>query len=311
MKSAKQHKNLHSQINLKGILILLVLFLILYIPNTLAQANSNNVFYSLQLGAFQDEDNAREMAEGLKRLGHNAFYRYEKKGQEEIYRVFIERYSTRQEAEKEAEVMKNLDLIAAYTIKKLEDDIPTRVQQKENHPKGFYLHIASNKMRKTADETVGDLKKTGRNVFYKYEDVPGKGKWYRVYIDGYDSRQEALKDAQSLKKAGLINGYELMSPNGADKADNETIKHMDKKFFLHIGSYKDTGNAEKKVKELKNQGFKAFFMEEESSDTVWFKVYIGVFENEESARKTGSELKRKGLAVYYKPVEINEDLVKE
>ncbi|MFC1862982.1 SPOR domain-containing protein [Thermodesulfobacteriota bacterium] len=311
LKSAKTHRDLNIKRNPNAMIIILGFFLIFLTNNPLTEANSDSVFYSLQLGAFQDEDNAREMAEGLKRLGHNAFYRFEQDGQEEVYRVFIERYSSRKEAEREAKAMKDLDLIAAYTIKELKNNSQIANQPLEISPKGYYLHIASNKMRKTADETVVELKNTGRNVFYRYEEVPGKGKWYRVYIDGYDLRKEALKDARNLKSSGIISGYEIMAPQGTDHSNLETKTNPDKKFFLHIGSFKNISNAEKRVRELKEQNLKAFFMAEESSGTKWFKVYIGVFESEESSRKTGSELKAKGLVVYYKPIEINEDLLKE
>ena len=64
---------------------LILMFFLLFSPQIL-QGNfpSNYAFaertvYSIQLGALNDADNAREMTEDLIKLGHNSFYREEKK----------------------------------------------------------------------------------------------------------------------------------------------------------------------------------------------------------------------------------------
>ena len=72
---------------------------------------------------------------------------------------------------------------------------------------------------------------------------------------------------------------------------------------------------EKRVKELKNRDLRAFYMDEDSSGTKWFKVYIGVFENEESAKAYlemhTARLKGFGIAaVNAKIFDINEALSK-
>jgi cell division septation protein DedD len=55
----------------------------------------------------------------------------------------------------------------------------------------------------------------------------------------------------------------------------------------------------------------SYHLEEESSEDRWFRVYIGEFDNENNARKAGSELREKGIISYFKPIEINKDLLKK
>ena len=57
----------------------------------------------------------------------------------------------------------------------------------------YLIHVSSFRSRKSAEIEVSNLSKHGVQVFYKYESVKAKGKWFRVYIGTFKSRQEAME----------------------------------------------------------------------------------------------------------------------
>lgn len=99
------------------ILSILSLFLI---PNVLSIAYAERIFYSIQIGAFKNLDYAVVETNRLKRLGCDAFYRHETiKNKGKWYRVYIERYGSRGEAEKEAKRLTHLGILSYYYIRAL------------------------------------------------------------------------------------------------------------------------------------------------------------------------------------------------
>jgi len=73
-------------------------------------------------------------------------------------------------------------------------------------------------------------------------------------------------------------------------------------YYLHIFSFRDRKNAERKIQNLYKHGYKTFFLAEKVSGEKWFRVYLGEFADEEEARKVGSKLMGKGIISYYRPV---------
>lgn len=312
MTTPASHGNTHIDSLLRYLFITLTLSYLITVPNVIGIAYASKVFYSIQLGVFNELNDAKDKVDSLKKLGHNAFYRHEtRKGKGDVYRVCIERYGSQEEAEKEAEVLKDLDLISHYTIKAIEERPPAHSSKDKQYTKVYLLRIGSYKEQMNAEKVVNNLKRSGHNVFYRYEGVKGKGSYYRVYIAGYRSKSEALKDGKKLKKSGLIQGYAIRVMGEEPKAGVPLGKPGRKAYFLHISSFKERPNAEKTVKRLEKNGHRAFLVKEESVGESWFRVYIGEFNNEKAARKLGAELKEKGIISYFKPIEVNKDLFKK
>ncbi len=71
--------------------------------------------------------------------------------------------------------------------------------------KGNYVvHIASLKNQSGAQDMAAQLNKKGYKVKVVAVDLGEKGKWYRLLISGYNSKEEAERTAESLrKKEGL------------------------------------------------------------------------------------------------------------
>ncbi|MDB9823508.1 SPOR domain-containing protein [Deltaproteobacteria bacterium] len=286
----------------KYLQIILFLLFISAIPNIPGNSYAEETFYSINLDSFIDVETATSRVKDLKGLGHNAFYRYENLEEEGVYRVYIESYDSRSEAENEAAILKDLGLISGYTIQELEK-IPGADSSLIKPDKRLYnLQVSSLKEKAHAENIVENLKKSGCSAFYRLETVKDKGEWYRVYITGYESMGEAEKEARRLMESGIISGYSSQRI--------ETVNYDKELYFLHVGSFKEDSNAEQTARALKEKGFNAFYQTEKVAGEDWFRLYIGEFEDEKTARETGSELKEKGIISYYKSLKIKRDAIK-
>jgi cell division septation protein DedD len=176
--------------------------------------------------------------------------------------------------------------------------------------KGATLQVGACKEEANAAILKKQLLSLGRTAFYRYETAEGLGDLYRIYITGYKTLGEAVKDAKTLVGSGVITGYARPHskipatdiPNKkADGAVNETDGKI---YFIHTGSYKEEVNAQRAVASLKESGYKAFYVPEKEPPVIWFRVYIGDFRSEAQAREKGMELLNKGIITYFKPVAI-------
>jgi cell division septation protein DedD len=184
-----------------------------------------------------------------------------------LYNVYIEKFNSRPDADKEAKILKELALISNYDVREIfektrKDSIqdkqeivekaritsaapdPDATQKTEKKSvvkpetpkksesdnagrqdaKGYYLKVSSLKEKANAEETVRILKDAGYQAFYNYENVKGMGDWYRVYIEGYQSKDEAEKDAKKLMGSRSISGYEIKRAAGIVRSSDTTQK---------------------------------------------------------------------------------------
>ncbi|MBN1906682.1 MAG: SPOR domain-containing protein [Deltaproteobacteria bacterium] len=425
-----------------AISVIIILVFILFTP---VPSSGDAPFYSIALSRFSSEEAAKKEEASLKNSGNNAFYRKEKNpesGKIE-YQVYIERYSSMEEATKEAKVLKDLELIPDYLVKKVVDtpvieELPpetkaesteeaqpvndikqvseenpgvpenkapeteskivegqapptakkdteakipetvtheqvlkTPATEQENRagqvirgtipsqkktvkqdaapekpegqvsstdqsaaanepvtekvtekkesiknesidqPKGATLQVGAYKEEANAAILKKQLTSLGRTAFYRPETVEGKGDLYRIYITGYKTLGEAVKDAKTLVESGVITDYARTSSKftsadipleNAGVAENEKDGRI---FFLHTGSFKEEVNAQRAVASLKGSGYKAFLVPEKEPSVTWYRVYIGDFRSEVQAREKGMELLDKEIITYFKPVSID------
>ena len=176
--------------------------------------------------------------------------------------------------------------------------------------KTFYsIRLGSYKDKKEAVKMLNELKKLGHNAFIKTVNLKDSGTWHRVYIERYDTRAEAVKEARVFKKLELIFEFGIDPIYEKDKTEEKKPAPKQKVFFLHVYSFEEKENAEKNVEILNTEGQKAFFVKEEIKGRDWYRVYIGEFSSEQSARQTGTVLKEKGLIHYFKPIEIDQGVI--
>jgi cell division septation protein DedD len=181
-----------------------------------------------------------------------------------------------------------------------------------------------------AVERVNYLKRLGYGAFYHYETVKGKGKWYRVYIARFPTREQAREEARVLQDLKLIDDYDIRRLKGGTStpakpeqepetppAKPRTATQPQKTsppaaergvvFLLHVSSYKEQAHAVEEAQKLENAGQKAFYVEEDLASGHWYRVYIGQYETEKAAREAGARLKEQGLISYFKPLEIDRE----
>jgi cell division protein FtsN len=65
------------------------------------------------------------------------------------------------------------------------------------------IQVASLKDRKTASDMIARLKKKGYSAYITKAEVSGKGTWYRIRIGSFNTREEAEKIRNRLKKDEL------------------------------------------------------------------------------------------------------------
>jgi len=331
----------YSSISLNPFLVIFCILCAVMISLLLhSAAFADGPYYSLELSTFDNQQEAEEELKNLKNSGHNAFFRKEEGPDKKqyVYHVYIEKYETKDEAEKEAQVLKELDLIKKYSVKEIREKIlkPDNVTKKEPEllpppskqqvrkkipPKkpakskvvdkaintGLSLRVGSFKEESNASELKAKLIQSGKKAYYKKEQVKGMGEYYRLYLMGYESIKDAVKDAKKLKNSGIITGWVIPDNQTGIKVKPEKKDQKKEIFFLHVFSLKEKKHAEKKVVILKEYDYKAFFVYENIKGKMWYRVYIGEFKDEKEARKTGAELLEKGVISYFKPLAIDRE----
>ena len=95
--------------------------------------------------------------------------------------------------------------------------------------KFYSIQIGAYRRLDDAVNMANNLKRQGRNAFYRYETIKGKGKWHRVYIERFGSREDAKKEAKRLMKLNLISDYIIRTLNDEEKnvQKNESEKKTD------------------------------------------------------------------------------------
>ena len=90
----------------------------------------------------------------------------------------------------------------------------------------FYsIHLASFKSLHRANIKVNALKKKSKIIFWKETDVPKKGKFYRIYLGRYNSRDKAFVVWKRLKKEGAVSYlgiHEFREPFDRGDTENHT-----------------------------------------------------------------------------------------
>ncbi len=93
----------------------------------------------------------------------------------------------------------------APTPNEAEQTIPAALRPS---PGGKYtLQVGSYPSVEEAKQQAETLDAQGHKSFLRSAVVKGKGKWYRVFIGGYQSREGADQAGRMLKNKGVVNSY--------------------------------------------------------------------------------------------------------
>ena len=91
--------------------------------------------------------------------------------------------------------------------------------------RSYSICVGSYKNINYATEAISRLKKQDYEAFYRHVDVQGKGKFYRVYVGKFNSREEARTNAEQLIDLGIISSdYFINVLFGKDQIDLSAVK---------------------------------------------------------------------------------------
>ena len=105
---------------------------------------------------------------------------------------------------------KNMNHIDSYQVVAIENNgLPSKDASKNTKvvsiDKGFYsIHVSSFRNEKRARLDVSNFAKLNYDAFYRSVQLPEKGRWYRVYIGRYKSRNEAVKEKKLFVSRNLV-----------------------------------------------------------------------------------------------------------
>lgn len=110
----------------------------------------------------------------------------------------------------------------------------------------YSIQIGAFKEQRYAIKELSKLKGSGRNVFYRHEEIENRGKWYRVYVNTYRERSEAEREARRLMKLGLVKDYTIRKLIELEEAPSKKIRKKNDASFVITGMtlIKEKGGAE-------------------------------------------------------------------
>lgn len=94
-------------------------------------------------------------------------------------------------------------------------------------------HVASFKNEANATAFVNRMQAKGLVAFYRKEDIPGKGTFYRSYIGAYATSSSARQALAKLKKAGTIDFFQIrkMTAKGGQVVDGRERAREERQAF--------------------------------------------------------------------------------
>jgi cell division septation protein DedD len=89
-------------------------------------------------------------------------------------------------------------------------DAITRVERKPTssaEPGSFTLQISSTQMRPEADRVAARLRNKGYAPFVVQAEVPGRGKWYRVRLGNFATKEAATRYLADFRRETRLDGF--------------------------------------------------------------------------------------------------------
>jgi cell division septation protein DedD len=192
-------------------MILMVFSILVLSRGSIGDAQENENLYSIQLGAFREHGYAVDLVNSLKRLGHDAFERKERHGDNKvIHRVYIEKFKSRRAADLEAKSLKDLGLISEYAIKGLGK--PGQVKNRRESSMVYYLHVGSYKQKDNAKKKVRMLERHDCRAVVVEEEISGET-WFRIYIGEFKDEEEARSFGSKLRDKVVISYFKPIPIN--------------------------------------------------------------------------------------------------
>jgi cell division septation protein DedD len=196
----------------------------------------------------------------------------------------------------------------------------------------FTIQVRSVKEAAGAAKIVARLREEGHAAFSQAVEVPDKGQWHRVYINGYPSLEAAREalakldpdrfkgafvrrmpagmvppapPAEAPQPAPAVAPEPTTEPAASPAAEPESDAGPERQaiavsgaypYAYQVKSYKQKEEAFQLGVELTTQGQRAFIGRGSMGSTgVWYRVYIGCYQTPEEAEKYRADIARIGF----------------
>ncbi|MCB2169024.1 MAG: tetratricopeptide repeat protein [Deltaproteobacteria bacterium] len=196
----------------------------------------------------------------------------------------------------------------------------------------FTIQVRSVKEAAGAAKIVAQLREKGHAAFSQAVEVPDKGQWHRIYINGYPSLETAREalakldpdrfkgafvrrmpagmvppapPAETPQPAPAAAPEPISEPPALPAAEPESEADGERQaiavsgtypYAYQVKSYKQKEEAFQLGMELTTQGQRAFIGRGSMGSTgVWYRVYIGCYQTPEEAEKYRADIARIGF----------------
>jgi hypothetical protein len=163
----------------------------------------------------------------------------------------------------------------------------------------FYsIHVSSCKSVDNALKVVSMITEKGYSAYYRYEDVPGKGLWYRVYAEKSVKDTAGDHIVEGLKEAAISNYLSLRKTNGQQ---HQIFGPPTKGgWCLRIGSFMLEQNAVKEAERMQRYRYETLIARIHDGENVWNKVFLLVDGDKSVADMAGEALQDQNIITFFK-----------
>lgn len=105
--------------------------------------------------------------------------------------------------------------------------------------------------------------------------------------------EDKEKTKETIKKDTLQSYKDTVQVKKERSKEHEKTKSETRKYTLQVGAFLKEANAKSLVKELKQDGYKAYIKEKSIAGSQFFVVYVGEFTDESSAKEIAKKLDAK------------------
>ncbi len=177
----------------------------------------------------------------------------------------------------------------------------------------YTIQVRSVNAAESAAREVAKLRREGFAAFSHPADIPGKGTWYRIYINGYVTKAAArrglaeldatrFKDAHIRRIPKALRQPAAEPPAGPDTAASAAAPETPESppdtypYSFQIKSYREKNDAFQLGVELTSLGRKTFIGVSRLGTTGnWYRVYTGCFRTPEEGERMRDDLTSEGF----------------
>ena len=207
--------------------------------------------YSIQVAAAMDKGSAEEKAEEMNRLGYRSYVRLETiPGKGDWYRVYVERFGSKSEADREASSLKSLGLLNECFVREIKGDFAPASAPKKTDitptPPRKKEEVAP--LRKKEDVAPPAIQKKGAAIPAPHKEwKSASSRLHFLHVGSFKERENAEKNVASFGKMGQ---KAFFVEEGVAR---------DKWFKVYIGEFSDVKDAKKAGVDLKERGAVSYF----------------------------------------------------